>query len=266
MNKGQSLIELLIALGVFVLGVVTIGLLIIDAGVSSRQAGERTQAVLLAKEGLEAARSIRDDDFANLIDGTHGIAISANTWIFSDSEDITNIFKRRITVSTVDADTKKITSTVVWREPPERPGSTTLITYLTNWVAPITKAGNMIVDVTGANIGGKGFKDLLGITIENTGSTNIVIDRITVIWNNKRRIEEIVMDGIKVWSGKGPGTPLRRQPSGTILDIQDFTLTAGSGIKNIDRFRFSGNMTGVTFDITFTMVDGSTKSTGSFTP
>jgi hypothetical protein len=35
--------------------------------------GDRVRAVLLAEEGLEAVRSIRDTGFRNLVDGTYGL-------------------------------------------------------------------------------------------------------------------------------------------------------------------------------------------------
>ena len=49
---GFSLVEVLVSLGVFVLGTATIGLLVIDAGVASRRGLERAQAIFLAQEGL----------------------------------------------------------------------------------------------------------------------------------------------------------------------------------------------------------------------
>ncbi len=95
--------------------------------------GERTQAVFLAEEGLEAVRDIRDDIFTNLSDGTYGLMISNNEWILSGSQDITDIFTREITIETVDSDRKKITSTVTWSQGGQRTGVVTLVTRLTNW-------------------------------------------------------------------------------------------------------------------------------------
>lgn len=132
-QKGQSLIEVLIAMAVFIVGIATVGFLVLDANVSTRQGVERTQATLLAKEGLEAARSIRDADFDNLTAGAHGIVLSGNTWTFSGSSDLTDVFTRQITISSVDSNTKQIDSTVTWQQTTDRSGSVSLITYLTNW-------------------------------------------------------------------------------------------------------------------------------------
>lgn len=250
--------ELLVAIGVFVVGIATIGLLIMDAYVSSRQGVERTQAVLLAKEGLEAARSIRDGDFDNLAAGTHGIALSGGYWIFSGTSDTQDQFARQITVTNLNVDTKQVQSQVTWQITAVRQGSVVLTDYLTDWNQTHGQAGELGVDTKEAELG-EGDTELTGITIENTGVSDITIDKITVWWDGDRLIEEIVIDGNAVWSETGPGSPSGKQPSGTELDIQDFVVTAGGGQYSIDRFKFDGPMTGVGFIILFKMADNSTN-------
>lgn len=129
-NKGQSLIEALVALSVFILGTATIGFLILDANVASRQGIERTEAVLLAREGLEAARSIRDANFNNLTAGAHGIMLSSNRWIFSGTSDTQDQFTRIITIEDIDSKRKKITSQINWQFSSQRQDSVSLTTYL----------------------------------------------------------------------------------------------------------------------------------------
>lgn len=137
-EAGQSLIEVLVALAVFTLGIATIGFLALDANVSSRQGVERTQATLLSKEGLEAARSIRDADFDNLTAGTHGIVLSGNKWIFSGTSDIQDQFIRSITIEDISAKEKKITSNISWQFSQQRPNSVSLVTYLTDWLSAVS--------------------------------------------------------------------------------------------------------------------------------
>ena len=100
---------------------------------SSLYASARIRAGQLADEGLEVLRNIRNAGFANLTDGNHGIVISANKWAFSSTSDTTGIFNRVINISTVDANRKLVTSTVTWQQNPQRTGTVTLSTYLTNW-------------------------------------------------------------------------------------------------------------------------------------
>jgi len=55
----------------------------------------------------------------------------------------------------------------------------------------------------------RGNKELQELKIENIGVSDIRIDKITVQWNNTNLIEEIAIDGDKVWSKKRTGKPDR---------------------------------------------------------
>lgn len=132
--RGFSLVEVLLAVSVFALFVTgLIGGLIYGIQ-STALGGQRARAVFLAEEGLEASRNIRDANFSNLADGTSGLAISGNQWIFSGSSDTTDgFYTRQITISTAGTNRKQIISTVTWQQSSQRTGSITLTTYLTNW-------------------------------------------------------------------------------------------------------------------------------------
>lgn len=259
-KSGFSLIEAILAVAVFSLLLTAFAGIFASGGQSSMLAGQRARAVFLAEEGLEAARNIRDAGFANLADGTHGLAVSGNQGTFSGSQDTSDIFTRQIVVSTVDAKRKSVTSNVTWQQNLQRTGSVALTTYLTNWTRVVAgQADGLVVDTTNANLA-VGNKELRGITLENTGQTDIVIDKITVTWNNSNLIQNIKINNTNVWSNSGPGTPSGKQPSGTELDIQNFTLAQGSGVLPIDKFGFDGSMAGRIFTILFTLGDGTTKT------
>jgi len=136
-EKGQSLVELLIGMGIFVLAVSTITWLIVDVYLADRVARERMIATFLAKEGMEATRSIRDNNWDDLTNGYHGLAISGNNWIFQGTEnDISGKLKqgiRRINIESISPDKKKIISQVTWELTGVRLQDVSLITYLTNW-------------------------------------------------------------------------------------------------------------------------------------
>lgn len=141
-QRGQSLIELLIAMAIFVLVSSAVLFVILDVYLTDRAARERTRAVFLAKEGMEAARSIRDNNWDDLTQGDHGLAIMGNRWVFLGSqEDLSAILRqgtRKVTVEEIDTDRKKITSQVSWQLTDVRPQQVLLVTFLTNWakVAP----------------------------------------------------------------------------------------------------------------------------------
>ena len=135
--RGQSLIELLIALGIFVVIVSAVSFLLINGYLSDIQASQNSQAIFLAEEGMEAVRSIRDNDWEDLEPGSHGLTISENHWIFQgDSEDISDKLpqgKRVITIGDINEDRKKVISQITWELFPARSQEISLVTYLTNW-------------------------------------------------------------------------------------------------------------------------------------
>lgn len=132
-KKGFVLVEALLAIAVLTVFIGTFIRAYVYGEESSLFAAARVRAGQLAEEGLEAARNIRNGNFTNLTVGNHGIVISANKWAFSGTSDTTGIFQRVINVSTVDADRKLVTSTITWQQNPQRTGTVTLSTYLTNW-------------------------------------------------------------------------------------------------------------------------------------
>src|SRR5947208_2334383 len=84
--RGFSIIEAVLAMAVF--GVLAAGVLtyvFLPLTAASRTA-ERARAIFLVDEGLEAARSIRNDAWTNLVNGPHGIAKTAS-WAFSGASD-----------------------------------------------------------------------------------------------------------------------------------------------------------------------------------
>ncbi|MBL1434246.1 hypothetical protein COB87_001590 [Candidatus Wolfebacteria bacterium] len=258
-NQGFFLVEALLATSLFALIITGFVGAFLYGQESTMLSGNRAQAVFLAEEGLEAVRNIRDDNFSNLTDGNHGITISGNEWVFAGTTDVQDIFTRQIEIGTIDTDRKIATSTVLWQQNQQRQGSVSLVAYFNNWQDTTSQSTGFVVATTSAAIGGGGDKELQGITVENTGSTEIVIDTITVTWDNSKLIEEIKIDTTRVWKHDNEGTPNGKQVSGTELDIEDFTLSVGSGVLDIDKFKFDGDMEDTIFTILFTFGDGSTK-------
>lgn len=149
--KGFSVIEVLLAAAMFMIFSVAIGTVVLQGFSGNRQGEEQTVATQLATEGLEAARSIKNRAFANLISPlTTGILQSGGVWTFSGANNQfgpNNKYTRVLTVADVtrnsagnilpsatpDPNTKKITSTVSWNFSPSRADSVVLSTYLTNF-------------------------------------------------------------------------------------------------------------------------------------
>lgn len=139
--KGQSLIELILVMGIFVTVVAGLAFFVFDSFFTSRLSYDLITADFLAEEGIEAARSIRDSNFSNLTAGNHGLTISGGHWIFQGSEENLssqlNGGKRVILIENdpVDPNIKKITSKINWQLIGGRPEEVKIDTYLTNWRA-----------------------------------------------------------------------------------------------------------------------------------
>ena len=136
-KRGQSLIELIIAIGIFATIISSLAFFILESYISGKLAKEVTIANFLAQEGLEAVKSIRDNNWSDLIAGDYGLAISGGYWIFQGgSEDISSQLRggtRIIKIENIDENRKKITSRVNWQFDGGRNEEVKLITYLTNW-------------------------------------------------------------------------------------------------------------------------------------
>ncbi|MCZ2845758.1 MAG: hypothetical protein O2U61_04570, partial [Candidatus Bathyarchaeota archaeon] len=117
-HLGQSLIEVLIAMGLLVLNVSVITFLVLDVYLTDRIGREKMIATFLAKEGIEATKSVRDNNWNDLINGEHGLVLTGNQWMFQGTEeDISGYLHkgtRKIIVEEIDSAKKKITSEINW--------------------------------------------------------------------------------------------------------------------------------------------------------
>ena len=135
-KKGNSLLEILLAIAIFTAGSIVVALLVINAGITMRYAEESSKALLYAREGIEAMKSIRDQSFLNLTNnvGDHGVVITGGNWGFSGSSTLEeDHYTRIISISTITATTSKITSTVSWNFTETKANQIQLTTYLTDW-------------------------------------------------------------------------------------------------------------------------------------
>lgn len=148
-QSGFSLVEVILSSSIFILLVTALVGAWLYGQESTMLAGNRVRATLLAEEGLEAVRNIRDNDFANISNGTHGLVISGDQWILSGSSDTSGIFIRQIEVSSLDDDHKEVTSTVRWQQNSQRPGEVSVATHLTNWQERVDGGGGDPPDCTG---------------------------------------------------------------------------------------------------------------------
>ncbi|MCA9364014.1 hypothetical protein KC727_02240 [Candidatus Kaiserbacteria bacterium] len=172
--RGFSLVEVILAGSLFILMATILVGGYLYGQEATALAGARTRAALLAEEGLEAVRNIRDEDFSNLSDGTYGLVESGNEWTLSGSNDTTDIFTRAITISTVDGDRKNVTSDVSWQQTEGRGGSVSLTSRLTYWLRTlVTGIGDWSLPIHSGSYDETGTQD--GLKIATQGDYAYVV-------------------------------------------------------------------------------------------
>ena len=168
-KKGFSVVEVILAVFMFIIIAATGVATVIHSFSVNRQAEEETQATLIAQEGIEGVRSIKNQSWGNLTAGTYGLDTTGNVWSFDAGPDNVGKFLRTIVISDVqrdvggnivasggtpDPDAKKIDATVDWDFSDVRARSITLATYLTNFRKAISSAGDalLVYGRTGSSI------------------------------------------------------------------------------------------------------------------
>ena len=132
-RKGFSTIEAIEAIALFALMVTGLVTTILYAQEGSMLAGNRARAMLIAKEGMEAMRTIRDVNYNGLLEGTHGIAYENGSYSLTTDPDVNGIFTRDVQVYSVNVNNKDIRVTVTWEQNGQRQGTFRLDERLTNW-------------------------------------------------------------------------------------------------------------------------------------
>lgn len=254
-QKGQSLIEILFAMAIFTMGMVTIGYLVISAIDSLKYGSEAMQARLFAKEGIEAVASIRDRNFDMLVPGTYGLVLSDGVWLLLDPPDTQGKYSRTIDIHDVDADIKEVVATVTWTSFGELSKTVTLGTHFSNWMHRGGDADSLSINATSAVLDETGMS-LSGVELSNTGGTDITITNMIVEWAPSSLLQNIVIQGNSVYEAS-TSAPIS---SGENIDISDYTLVPSSGVHLIDPITFDATVAGSPFRITFILGDGSTRS------
>jgi len=144
---------MLVAISIFLIFVLAITNVTVNVEKQAKNSANRERAVSLANEAIEVSRNIRDNSFANLVDGTYGLSTSSNQWIYSGLSDTSGIFTRQLTISTLNANQKQLNVTVSWPDQISNTNSVTLSSILSNWQA-ITPTAGITVLKTVINHGG----------------------------------------------------------------------------------------------------------------
>lgn len=129
------LLDVLLGISVFAIITGAVGYGILYSQRVSIQSGDRMRAVTVAANALEGVRAIRDEDFALLTAGIHGVGVgSAGRFTFTGSGMVTaDGFRTTVTVERPATDHAIVTAVVAWSFGVERTGTAALTLELTDW-------------------------------------------------------------------------------------------------------------------------------------
>src|SRR5262249_6388105 len=104
-TQGQSIIELLLAIGVLAILVPALLTGLVATRMGKAQEIQRAQGIVYLKQEQEAVRNIRESGwttFAN--DGTFHTAVSSGAWTLASGSAVTNGFTRQVVISAICRD------------------------------------------------------------------------------------------------------------------------------------------------------------------
>ncbi len=153
-HAGTSLIEVLLAVSLFMLIAGGLTTLVLQGLDTTRQAEEYFIAQEYAQQGLEGIRTLQTDTFSALSTQTNGgVEIASGTWQLTSSPTMFDKYTRAISIEpvardgsgaivssggTIDPATKKVLSTVTWQYSPGNQKQLSFSTYFTDFTVPIT--------------------------------------------------------------------------------------------------------------------------------
>jgi len=261
MNKqGFSLLEIILAVALFAIFATGAAATILRGINLNRLGNEYTGAAQYAAEGIEAARSIKNQAFANLINsvGT-GITKTGTIWTFSGASNTFDKYTRTLAIAdvyrdgsgnvvatggTLDALSKKATSTVQWNFATGKNETFSTISYFTNWKMPFGKGGLLAYGDGGTTSDALMYKTFDGSTwsaaaamADVDGATTNKYARIIRVYSSPTRNEKIAIsrhyNGTGQWiyaqvyngSTWGNVVQLSTWNTTTFLDVQNFDGT-----------------------------------------
>ncbi|TSC81607.1 MAG: Uncharacterized protein G01um101419_787, partial [Parcubacteria group bacterium Gr01-1014_19] len=138
-QKGQSVLEVVVALGIFAISLGASFQLFFGGQTLSEDSLNAELAMNYAREGIEATRTIRDRNWAELTSGDHGLVFDGYEWMFGSSSvsEIKDIFTRIISIYSESENERIATTTVSW-ETDGRSQQIALVEKLTNWEYPLS--------------------------------------------------------------------------------------------------------------------------------
>ncbi|MBU2259846.1 hypothetical protein KKC44_04540 [Patescibacteria group bacterium] len=132
---GFFILDVLLGVAIFAVFVGFAGFSLIISQQIAIKSGDRIRGSSLSQKAIEAVRSMRDEDFDSVQAGTFGVQIGADgKWEFAGTKTTTSDgFTTWADVTFPEDDRIEVTATTSWSFGPQRFGTSSLTTTLTNW-------------------------------------------------------------------------------------------------------------------------------------
>lgn len=133
-RPGFLLMEALLGITVFAIFLSAVGLTLLYGQENTIGAGNRIRGAYFSERVIEAARSIRDGNFANLTTGTHGLGIGpSGTWTLTGSAVTASGYVTSLTIAPLASDWLSLTADTKWKHGYNRSGSVLITSEVVNW-------------------------------------------------------------------------------------------------------------------------------------
>lgn len=148
--------EALLGICLFAIFLGALAITIIYGQESTIIAGDRVRATYISEQSLEAVRAMRDNSFASVTAGTHGVWVNASgQWAFSGSKvTLSGAYVSNVVVKSLAADWLTMSGSTSWKHGYNRAGTAALLTEITNWQTKIAVGNWASPSVEGSYIPG----------------------------------------------------------------------------------------------------------------
>ena len=161
--RGQTLVELLLAIGIAAVVLPALFLGLMSARSGRAQQKQRLEATALLKETKEAVRNVREKGWATFaVNGTFHTEISGSSWTLATGSATVNGFTKQVVISdvyrdstgaitpstaeTLDPSTKKVVTTISWLTP--YPSNFVATEYITRYLDNLSYPQSTVADFT----------------------------------------------------------------------------------------------------------------------
>ncbi len=136
-DRGQSVVEVIVALGIFVVAVSAAFQVFFGGQKVSIDSSNASLATDFGQEAVEAVRNIRSRNWGELTTGSHGLVFQNGEWAFASTAtaDSHDLFTRTVEIGNTEDENIKIATTTVTWETDGRQQTVVIVENLTNWEA-----------------------------------------------------------------------------------------------------------------------------------